>query len=194
MTLVTSAVIFAAHAHDGATRKGSGMPYIVHPMEVAAIAASLTDDEALIAAAVLHDVMEDCGVSYDVLCEQFGARIAALVQAESHTQYDDPEASWLARKRETVEKLARGGREAKLLALSDKLSNMRAIRRDFIQSGENLFAKFHEKSKRLHAWYYRSCAALISQEFSHTDACQELHALIDEVFAGVAEDEIPLFP
>ena len=194
MTLTTSAVIFAAQAHDGATRKGSGMPYIVHPMEVAAIAASLTDDEALIAAAVLHDVMEDCGVGYDALCAQFGPRVASLVEAESQTQHADAASSWLPRKRETVEKLARGGREAKLLALSDKLSNMRAIRRDYVRSGEELFAKFHEKSKRLHAWYYRSCAALIAQEFAHTDAYKELSALIDEVFADIAEDDMLFLP
>lgn len=65
MTLVTEAVIFAAQAHDGAARKGSVIPYIVHPMEVVAICATLTDDPQVLAAAALHDVMEDCGIGFD---------------------------------------------------------------------------------------------------------------------------------
>ena len=67
MTLVTEAVIFAAQAHDGAARKGSVIPYIVHPMEVVAICATLTDDPQVLAAAALHDVMEDCGIGFDEL-------------------------------------------------------------------------------------------------------------------------------
>ena len=63
MTLVSDAMIFAACAHDGMLRKGTNVPYIVHPAEVAAIASTLTDDPEILAAAVLHDVIEDCGVS-----------------------------------------------------------------------------------------------------------------------------------
>ena len=74
MTLLTEAIAFAAGAHDGVTRKGSRVPYIVHPMETVAIAASITDDEEVLAAAALHDVMEDCGVSGEVLRARFGGR------------------------------------------------------------------------------------------------------------------------
>ena len=70
MTLVTQAVIFAAQAHDGAARKGSEIPYIVHPMEVVAIASTMTDDPQVLAAAALHDVMEDCGVTFETLSER----------------------------------------------------------------------------------------------------------------------------
>lgn len=83
MTLVTEAVIFAAQAHDGAARKGSVIPYIVHPMEVVAICATLTDDPQVLAAAALHDVMEDCGIGFDELSRRFGVRVAGLVCQES---------------------------------------------------------------------------------------------------------------
>ena len=83
MTLVTQAVIFAAQAHDGAARKGSEIPYIVHPMEVVAIASTMTDDPQVLAAAALHDVMEDCGVTFETLSERFGVRVARLVCEES---------------------------------------------------------------------------------------------------------------
>ena len=57
--LYERAVMFAAAAHSGMTRKGSRIPYLSHPVEAAAIVAEMTDDEELIAAAVLHDVVED---------------------------------------------------------------------------------------------------------------------------------------
>lgn len=90
MTLVTEAVIFAAQAHDGAARKGSVIPYIVHPMEVVAICATLTDDPQVLAAAALHDVMEDCGIGFDELSRRFGVRVAGLVCQESQQYSGDP--------------------------------------------------------------------------------------------------------
>lgn len=196
MTLVTQAVIFAAQAHDGATRKGSSAPYIVHPMEVVAIAASMTEDPHVLAAAALHDVVEDCGVTYDALCAQFGQRVAGLVMDESQTPCGDPCASWNARKQCAVDRLRRGGRETKIIALADKLSNMRAICRDYERDGEAVFLKFHQRDKRRHAWYYRSCVAQMADELADTEAWQELRRLVETVFDGVpglspteAEDE-----
>lgn len=192
MTLLTEAVIFAARMHDGAVRRGTRVPYIVHPMEVAAIASTLTQDEEVLAAAVLHDVVEDCGQTLQGVAERFGARVAALVEAETQTPRPDPETSWLARKEEALFKLAHGGRDARLIALADKLSNMRAIARDYAQSGEAVFSRFHERDKRLLAWYYRSCAALTREAFGGTDAWRELDGLVASVFAGVENpDGIP---
>ena len=155
MTLVTQAVIFAAQAHDGAARKGSEIPYIVHPMEVVAIASTMTDDPQVLAAAALHDVMEDCGVTFDALSERFGVRVAGLVCEESQRACGDPCLTWNARKLSTVKRICGGCRATKIIALSDKLSNMRAISRDFARDGEAMFLKFHQHDKRRHAWYYR---------------------------------------
>ncbi|MFR2150903.1 MAG: HD domain-containing protein [Christensenellales bacterium] len=157
MTLVTQAVIFAAQAHDGAARKGSEIPYIVHPMEVA-IASTMTDDPQVLAAAALHDVMEDCGVTFDALSERFGVRVAGLVCEESQRACGDPCLTWNARKLSAVKRICGGCRATKIIALSDKLSNMRAISRDFARNGEAVFQRFHQRDKRRHAWYYRSAA------------------------------------
>lgn len=186
MTLVTQAMIFAAQAHDGMVRKGSSIPYIVHPAEVVAIAATITDDAQVLAAAALHDVMEDCDVGFETLCEQFGPRVAQLVLSESQTQWRDPCESWTVRKQEAVSKLMRGSRDAKIIALADKLSNMRAICRDYERCGEEMFLKFHQHDKRRHAWYYRSCASLLEPELGDTQAWEELSRLIARVFNGVA--------
>ena len=130
MTLVTQAVIFAAQAHDGAARKGGEIPYIVHPMEVVAIASTMTDDPQVLAAAALHDVMEDCGVTFDTLSACFGVRVAGLVCEESQRACGDPCLTWNARKLSAVKRICGGCRATKIIALSDKLSNMRAISRD----------------------------------------------------------------
>ena len=187
MTLVSEAMIFAARAHDGALRKGTTIPYIVHPAEVAAIAATLTDDPEILAAALLHDVMEDCGVTETELAAQFGARVAQLVRSETQERNGDPAETWLSRKRGAVERIGRSGRAIKIIALSDKLSNMRAIHRDYDRDGERLFFRFHQHDKALHAWYYRSCAALLKGELGDTLAWQELSEHIAYVFADIPE-------
>ena len=184
MSLFADAIAFAVQAHDGALRKGTNTPYIVHPMETAAIAATLTDDPEVLAAAVLHDVIEDCGVTVEALCGRFGERVARIVLFESQTADGDPCQSWERRKREAIERLRNADRAQMIVALSDKLSNMRAISRDYTRFGEALFARFHQQDKQRHAWYYRSCAALLRRELGDTDAFAELTHLIAQVFAS----------
>ena len=75
MEIIEDAVIFAANAHYGKVRKMAGMPYILHPMEVAAIIAAITDDKEVIAAGILHDTIEDCGVLAPEIEERFGTRV-----------------------------------------------------------------------------------------------------------------------
>lgn len=185
MTLVTEAMIFAAQMHDGAVRKGSTIPYIVHPMEAAAIAATLTDDPHVIAATVLHDVMEDCGVTHEELEARFGARVADLVREDSQNLGAYARASWGACRHAALRKIKTAGRDLKLIVLSDKLSNIRAMYRDFTRDGIAMFRKFNQSDVRKHAWYYRSCETLIRSEFEDTSAWRELHALIGVVFEGV---------
>ena len=156
--------------------------------EVVAIAAAMTDDEDVLCAAMLHDVMEDCGVTMSQLAERFGARVAHLVCCETQLHEGDPRATWDLRKRHAVERLAVGGREMKIIALSDKLSNMRAIHRDYDRYGLDLFKRFHQHDMRRHAWYYRSIVSLLEDEFGETDAWMELHAHVEYVFAAVKEE------
>lgn len=185
MTLVSRALAFAMQAHDGMMRKGTKIPYILHPTEAAAIVSSVTEDEELLAAALLHDVIEDCGVTEQEICERFGARVARIVLAESETKEGDPFETWDKRKQEAINKLKRAGFDEKVVILGDKLSNMRAIRRDYDRDGEVLFLRFHQHDKRRHAWYYRSCVSLIRDELGHTPAWRELNGLVEYVFSDI---------
>ena len=135
--LLDRAIIFAVKAHAGTERRGKGFPYIVHPMEAVEIVATITPDQELLAAAALHDVVEDTEISADEIREEFGDRIANLVVAESDVFPEgvSEEDSWRARKQAAIDRLAAAPRDAKIVALGDKLSNMRAIARDYAVKG-----------------------------------------------------------
>ena len=183
-TLVTRAVIFAAKAHDGAVRKGTKLPYIVHPMEAAAITAGLTDDQAVIAAAVLHDTVEDTNTTREQIEAEFGSRVAELVAAESENKREDQKAelTWEIRKKETIEHLRRcTDRDVKILALADKLSNLRAIHRDYLALGEKLWDRFNQNDPEKIGWYYRSFTETCS-ELADTAAFREYAELLDKTF------------
>ena len=187
MTLFDEAIRFAVEKHSGMTRKGEDIPYILHPLEAAAIAGTLTGDEEVLAAAVLHDTVEDTGVTPEELEARFGARVAALVASETEKSHPELplEQSWRIRKEETLAGLARASDPAvKILWLGDKLSNMRSFYRTWKKDGNAIWERFHQKDSAQQAWYYRSIDALLS-DFSDSAAWQEFHALVETVFAEV---------
>lgn len=152
--MIKKATAFAEKVHRGALRKGTPIPYITHPLETAVIVAMMTEDEELAIAALLHDVIEDAGVTYEELKGQFGDRVAHLVLEES----EDKSKSWQERKSATLKHMKIASRDAKILALADKLSNIRSTARDYLLMGEEIWNRFNVKEKELHAWYYLSMA------------------------------------
>ena len=183
--LLDRAIIFAVKAHHNTERRGKGFPYIVHPMEAVEIVATITSDQELLAAAVLHDTIEDTNVTVEELRAEFGDRIANLVHAESDqfTEGVSEEDSWHDRKQAAIDRLASAPHDAKIVALGDKLSNMRAIARDYAIKGDALWQIFHVTDKTQHEWHYRGLAASLS-ELSDTFAYKEFVSLINHVFKG----------
>lgn len=181
--LLDRAIIFAVKAHHNTERRGKGFPYIVHPMEAVEIVATITPDQELLAAAALHDTIEDTDVTVEDIRREFGDRIANLVHAESDqfTEGVSEEDSWHDRKQAAIDRLAAASHDAKIVAMGDKLSNMRAIWRDYKTKGDDLWNIFHVKDKASHEWHYRGLAASLS-ELSDTFAYQEFLSLINQVF------------
>ena len=182
-TLLDKAIIFAVNAHRNTERRGKGFPYIVHPMEAVEIVATITPDQQLLAAAALHDTIEDTDVTVEDIRREFGDRIADLVYQETDqfTEGISEENSWHDRKQAAITRLKNASHDAKIVAMGDKLSNMRAIARDFAQKGDNLWQIFHVKDKASHEWHYRGLADSLS-ELSDTFAYREFVSLIDQVF------------
>ncbi len=183
--LLDRAIIFAVRAHAGTERRGKGFPYIVHPMEAMEIVATMTPDQELLAAAALHDTVEDTDVTVDQIRAEFGDRIADLVAAESDAFVEgvSDEDSWHTRKQAAIERLARAPHDAKMVALGDKLSNMRAIARDYAVQGDALWNLFHAKDPKDHEWHYRGLADSL-RELQDTFAFREFESLINQVFGN----------
>ena len=182
--ILDRAIMFAVKAHTGTERRGKGYPYIVHPMEAVEIVATITKDQELLAAAILHDTVEDTNVTVDQIREEFGDRVADLVASESDEMPVgvSEEDSWHARKQAAIDRLSHASREAKIVAMGDKLSNMRAIARDYAEQGDKLWNLFHVKDRKSHEWHYRGLADAL-KELDDTFAYQEFINLINQVFA-----------
>jgi len=184
-SLLDRAIMFAVRAHSGTERRGKGFPYIVHPMEAVSIAATITPDQEILAAAALHDTVEDTDVTVDQIRSEFGERIASLVAAETDavmagkTEHE----TWHERKQAAIDRLARVSRDAKIVAMGDKLSNMRAIARDYAMQGDALWNLFHVNDPKEHEWHYRGLADAL-RDLKDTFAFQEFETLINQVFGN----------
>jgi guanosine-3',5'-bis(diphosphate) 3'-pyrophosphohydrolase len=121
--VLSEALQFAAAAHERMKqkRKGSDLPYIVHPVEVMTILRRHGErDEPTLAAALLHDVVEDCRVPIDEIRARFGERVASIVEAVTKP-HDLPKPE---QKRVARELLLAGPPAARVVKMADRLSNL----------------------------------------------------------------------
>lgn len=192
MKLLDEALCFAIEKHGGQTRKASNTPYILHPLEVTAIVGTMTDDPETLAAAALHDTVEDAGVTLEEIAERFGRRVALLVMTETENKRENlpPGQTWQLRKEETLIMLEHTKDLAvKMMWLGDKLSNMRSFYRQYRQVGNKLWQSFNQKDPAMQAWYYRKIADCL-RELREYDAYREYVRLVNIVFETV-EGGIP---
>ena len=179
-SLFDKAVKLAVDAHSGTERRCKGYPYIIHPMEAAAIVATMTNDQEMLAAAILHAVVEDTDVTLEQIRDAFGDRVAELVRHE--TAPDDENLTWRERKAIQVQQLEAAPRDSKMVALGDKLSNMQGIALDYRQIGDAVWNRFHAPNGKPDVeWYYRSLAEALS-ELSELAAYQGFVKLLEETF------------
>ena len=177
--MIDKALDFCVEAHEGQFRKGTRRPYIVHPIEVADIVTYITQDEEIISAALLHDTIEDCeGVTKELIEEEFGERVASLVASES----EDKSKTWMQRKSYTIERLKKEPWEVQVIALADKLSNLRSIDRDYLLNGDEVWNRFRMKDKNTIGWYYKEIKKSLEPTLKDLDAFKEYSALVEKVF------------
>ena len=179
------AIHFATTAHAGQMRKMANTPYILHPMEVAAIAATMTTDEDVMIAGLLHDTIEDTNADPRDIKRIFGARVSALVQSETEDKLSErpPSETWMQRKEESLLMLSHTHDiGVKMLWLSDKLSNIRSFYREHLKHGDAIWQGLNQKDPAMHAWYYRTIAENL-KELSDTAAYNEYIELVEKVFA-----------
>ena len=185
--LLQKAIEFAAMKHEGHVRKGTTIPYFTHVMEAMEIVSRMTEDEEVRAAAVLHDTLEDTPTTKDELIHFFGGRVAGLVAAESENKRKNrPETeTWPERKLETIRHLEEvQDPEIRRIALGDKLSNVRAMYRDYQAQGDRFWEKFNNPDPKAQGMYYCSLVNAFRKDeaIRNTPAFREFADLCAEVF------------
>lgn len=157
------AFLFAAEKHASQTRKKTDVPYISHLMSVAALVleAGGGEDEAI--AALLHDVVEDCG-GHPVLEEikqRFGDQVAKIVDGCTDA-YTIPKPPWKQRKLDYLDVLRRSGDDVRLVSAADKLHNVRTILADYRKEGDSVWERFSGRRDGT-LWYYRAVLDVLRQ-------------------------------
>ena len=177
MNKVEKAITFASKAHEGQLRKGTDKPYILHPIETMILVMRLSyANEDLLAAAVLHDVVEDTPVTLRRVEKEFGPHVAALVAnvSEDKMRRMPPEATWRARKWKSIFKLRNADHDTKILVLADNLSNLRELNRDYEEVGDEIWKRFNQKDPALHFWYFEEIIKLLADDCCLEDAEERL--------------------
>ncbi|MGB8471138.1 MAG: HD domain-containing protein [Candidatus Sulfotelmatobacter sp.] len=147
---------FAAEKHAGQTRKASRTPYIAHLMGVASLVLEFGGDEDMAIAALLHDVVEDCGGApmLKEIRRKFGSRVAKIVDGCTDSD-TDPKPPWRERKETYIRHLKSADAETRLVSAADKLNNVRSILSDYREVEESIWDRF-SGGREGTLWYYRA--------------------------------------
>ena len=180
---VDAALVMAADAFRHKSRKGSGVPYLSHLLQVATSVMESHGDEDQIIAALLHDYLEDIpGATTEELTERFGPRVCSLVEALSDSQ-THPKPPWRERKERYLEHLRTTSDDVRLVSVCDKLHNASSILRDLDEVGEQVWERFSATREQT-LWYYRAVTEALADGWSHP-LLTRLQAVVEQIHAAV---------
>jgi (p)ppGpp synthase/HD superfamily hydrolase len=175
------AMLFAHDKHRDQVRKGTNIPYISHLLQVAGIVLEYGGNEDQAIAGLLHDVVEDQGVTADDLRTRFGESVAVIVEGCTDTdQINKP--LWRPRKEQYIEHVRQASEETRFVSAADKLHNARAILAGYREHGDALFNRFNG-GKAGTFWYYRALIDVFRETCTNTALVDELNRVVNEVEA-----------
>ena len=157
-----AALRFAAEAHDGQLRKGTRIPYLIHPLRVAKLLLEQDCPEELAIAGLLHDTVEDTSATLEEVRAIFGERVAQLVEFATEPAHLW---SWEQRKQHTIDLLQTGEPDALLVSIADKLDNIRSIREELERCGEAAWDRF-KRPRAQQRWYYESLRRIFDERLA----------------------------
>ena len=168
---IQKALNFAAKKHDGQIRKSSKFPYIVHPFSVFIILSKYTQDEDVLAAALLHDVLEEVnGYFYEDLKKDFGEKVANIVRGVSEDKdfYDgeDDRETWQERKDKYLANLKNDTAESLLVCAADKIHNLKSMSRIYEEMGDQMWQDFNAPLEK-QIWYYGSVIEILKEKLDN---------------------------
>ena len=178
-------IAIASRAHDGHYRKGSGVPYISHPMSVMLIAASVTNDEDVLFAALFHDILEDVPENYSraEMEDEFGPRVVEIVEGVTK---DSSLPSWQERADAYLEQLSHGSEESVIVAAADKFHNLSQTLEDLDRDGHALWERFRSTPSQ-QLWWYTSVRNVIAERLPDLPLLADLGVLIERLDSWVQE-------
>ena len=183
---------FASEKHARQTRKASTIPYIAHLMGVASLVLEAGGDEDLAIAALLHDVVEDCGGApmLKEVRRRFGKRVAHIVDGCTDA-YEIPKPPWRERKESYLRRLQKENADARLVSAADKLNNVRSILSDYRIVGESVWSRF-KGGREGTLWYYRTLRGEFLRRKSNRITCDfDLAVRELESLTGCASAALP---
>jgi GTP pyrophosphokinase len=180
------AFTFAAEKHAGQTRKASTTPYIAHLMGVVSLTLEFGGDEDLAIAALLHDVVEDCGgvPMFKEVKRRFGNRVAKIVDGCTDSD-TDPKPPWRERKQTYLRHLKKADADTRLVSASDKLNNVRSILSDYREVGESIWARFNGGRDGT-LWYYRALLDEFKRAKNQNRLIREFELAVQELERNVS--------
>lgn len=187
ISIVEYALYTALKAHEGQTRKDSAKtPYIVHPVSVALIVSRYTNNDDVLAASLLHDLLEDTTYSAKQMKSDFGSRVLRLVSEVSEPS--DRQLGWAMRKDRYLDTLATASHEALLIACADKIANLRAMRSAYMVDGELLWQKFAPQStKEQRLEFYRRVYRRVKSVWPHCPLLTHLSREISKTSSVISK-------
>ena len=180
-------IAVASRAHDEHYRKGSGVPYISHPMSVMLIVASVTNDEDVLLAALFHDILEDVPENYSraEMEDEFGPRVVTIVEGVTK---DSSLSSWQERADAYLEQLSRGSEESIIVAAADKFHNLSQTLEDLDRDGHALWQRFRSTPSQ-QLWWYTSVRNVVAERLPNMPLLDDLDILIAKLKTWVETAE-----
>jgi (p)ppGpp synthase/HD superfamily hydrolase len=181
--VVQRALVFAASRHKE-PRKGSDIPYITHPAHVAILLARYGFEEPVLAAAILHDVLEDTETRSEELRQKFGQEITGLVEQLSEPQFEDRPRTetWDQRKQAKLRMLEKASRGALAIAAADRVHNTANILEDLRECGPSVWKRFNSSPEKI-LDFGRKVLDILQRRFPHplTEEYGELLEKLEKV-------------
>lgn len=164
ITLIEKALRLAARAHRGQTRKDSDLPYITHPAAAALILARHGFPEVVVAAALVHDILEDTAVTPEELENELGPEVFKVVEAVSAD--NEKTVPWEERKLRYLKQVRSGSNAVRAVSLADKLHNLECMLIGYPQEGKN-FWKHFSRGKEKQVWFAEELLKVFKETFDH---------------------------
>lgn len=162
MTLIEKADQLAARAHAGQTRKEKDVPYITHPRAVAALLQKHGFSDTVIAAALVHDTVEDTPVTMEEIRRELGDEVAALIEPVTH----DDSLLWEEKKQKYIDTVRAASAEVKAISVADKIHNAESFLAGYEEQGKAVW-KYFNRGRDKKIWFEEAVLKMLRETWRH---------------------------